>query len=236
MTCIISLSARSGLAQTTADRAAAQAQFDAAMVLMEAGEYAKACPKLAASHQLDAQLGTQFNLGACYEKLGRFASAWINFREVADKTEVRGQQARSKLARERATALEPRLNKLRIAISGEAPEGLVVLRGGEAMSDAGLDTDVAVDAGKHLIEVRAPGHVSWSTEIEVAGEGKALTVRVPALVKLPPPPVPAPLPAPPAPTVVAPDVGALASCSAHRCPGGRWRGPRAARGGHWFWG
>src|SRR6476620_2846381 len=64
-------------------RAAAQALFDSARTLMAQGNFNDACPKLEESQRLDPGVGTQFNLAVCYEAIGRNASAWSLFLEVA---------------------------------------------------------------------------------------------------------------------------------------------------------
>ena len=65
--------ARPAVAQSTSDKAAAQAQFDEARKLLKMGDTAAACDKLAESQRLEPAVGTLLNLATCYEKLGRTA-------------------------------------------------------------------------------------------------------------------------------------------------------------------
>jgi Flp pilus assembly protein TadD len=65
------------------DKAAAEAQFVKAKKLMKDGKTAEACEAFAKSQELDPQLGTRYNLGICYQQLGKTASAWVLFRDVA---------------------------------------------------------------------------------------------------------------------------------------------------------
>ena len=90
--CLASCLCAAGLASVTSDaraqarpedRAAAESLFSDARRLMQAGDYEQACPKLEASRRLEPGLGTTLNLGDCYEKLGRTASAWGEFRGAA---------------------------------------------------------------------------------------------------------------------------------------------------------
>ena len=70
-------SARTSLAQTSAaDKATAQALYDEGKRLMDAGQYAQACPKFAESARLDPSSGVELALGLCYEGQGKIASAW----------------------------------------------------------------------------------------------------------------------------------------------------------------
>src|SRR5579883_3437679 len=97
------------------DAAAAEQLFDEAKQLIASGHYAEACPKLEQSQKLDAGLGTQFHLADCFQHLGRTATAWALFREVASEARASGQTARGRVAKDRADALEPFLSKLAIA-------------------------------------------------------------------------------------------------------------------------
>ena len=72
-------------AARAADTAAAQSLFSDARKLMLAGNFADACPKREESEKLDPGMGTLYNLGDCYEHVGKTASAWAAFDEVANE-------------------------------------------------------------------------------------------------------------------------------------------------------
>ena len=109
-------------AQTSAqDRATAEALFQEAKKLKAAEEYDAACPKFAASQKLDPALGTLLNLADCHEQQGLTASAWAEFLEAATLARRAGQAERAKVAKERATALEGRLTRLKGGGGREGP-------------------------------------------------------------------------------------------------------------------
>ncbi len=150
---------------------------------MTAGNYAEACPKFEASQQLDPGLGTMLNLAECYEKTGRTASAWAEYREAIPLARAAGSKARQDLATERARALEERLSTLTIrAMSGEPTDAqLEVRRDGVALQAAELGAPIPVDPGEHLIEATAPGKAPWSSKVQVGPDAAKVSVDIPAL-------------------------------------------------------
>lgn len=194
-------------APKTGDAAAAQALFYEGRALAQKGRHAEACPKFEESLRLDYGIGTEFNLADCNEKLGKIATAWSGFLNVAANAKARNQTQREQVARDRARALEPRLPKLLIDVAKPVP-GLEVKRDGVVVGSAAWGTPVPVDPGVHEIVATAPGKEKLETKIE-ATEGKIARVTIRPLapnkvaakapVVLPPPP-PVVLP-PPAPVV-----------------------------------
>src|SRR5947207_13365705 len=131
-------------AQPSAEtKAAADAVFDEGKKLVAAGDFEHGCQKFEASLRLFDQLGTRLNLGDCYEKAGRTASAWAEFRETASVAEKRGDN-RASYARSRADALAPKLTRLSVTVKTRVP-GLIVRRDGNPISPELFDTAVPVD-------------------------------------------------------------------------------------------
>ena len=177
--------AGSAMAQSAADKAAAEQLFNEARTLMTKKKYSDACPKFEASLKLDPALGTRLNLANCYEENGQLASAWGMYREAEDLAQKTNEPKRVKFARDRAKALEPRLPRLVIKAPAEdAVPGLTVVRDGTAIDRAVFDTAIYVDPGERTIEASAPGFKPFSTKV-VAVEGKKLTVEIPALEREP---------------------------------------------------
>jgi serine/threonine-protein kinase len=162
------------------DPATATMLFEQGRQLAAAGRYGEACPKFEESQRLDPGIGTQFHLADCYEHTGRVASAWALFLDVASTAGGTGQEARENLARKRATALEPKLSKLTVAVPQAAP-GLEVHRNGEALAAVLWSSAVPVDAGSYTVEATAPGRKRWSTVAAVGPDGASVTVTVPPL-------------------------------------------------------
>jgi len=167
-------------AQSGDDAAAGRALFAEARKLAAAGKYADACPKFEESLRLNRGIGTQFNLADCLERIGRTASAWGHFLEVAAAARASGQTERETVARERAAALEPKLPRLEIQVDDQI-EGLEVKRDGVVVGAAAYRTAMPVDPGKHTIVAAAPGRKSWSSEVVVPAGPGTVSARVPEL-------------------------------------------------------
>ena len=177
-----------------ASLALAEALFDQGVKMMGEERYAEACPKLAESLRLDVGIGTMLWLADCYGKVGKTASAWAQFREAAWTAEKQND-ARVKLARQRASELEPQLSKI-VVIVPRPVDGLEVLRDGGVLRSVAWGTEVPVDPGEHTVVVSAPKKKTWQTTVVLLASQRLLAVTVPALEDLVPVLVPAPAPAP----------------------------------------
>jgi len=174
-------------AQSAADQAEARALFDDGVRLYADGHYAAACAKLEASLRLYAGIGTRGKLAECYEKVGRTASAWAMYQEVAVLAGRAGNATRAQFAQQRAAALQPQLSHLTIALppASDVP-GLVVERDGQAVDHGAMGSPVPVDPGRLDFRISAPGRVAQTAQIDVA-PGAAVTFTVPTLAQAPAP-------------------------------------------------
>jgi hypothetical protein len=198
----VTLAAPSAMAQSSS--AQARTLFREARRLMEKDRFTAACPKLEESLRLDPGMGTQFNLAHCWEKIGRTASAWGMFLDVAAAAKQSGQRKREKAALQRAEALEPKLSRLRIDVLDPAP-GMTVLRAGEEVGQGAWGAAMPIDPGTYAIEARAPGKHDWSGDVTVTEAAQTVPLEIPALEDIAPVVVEAP--EPPPPPVVAEDKG-----------------------------
>ena len=137
-----------------ADVAAAQALFEQGRSLMARERPQDACPKFEESQRLDPALGTEFNLANCYEKIGKLASAYALYTEVAATARATGQQQREEVARQRAEAVKPKLTKLVIVAPPGSAGQLRVERDGREIGEAQWGFPVPVDPGP-----QAPPHL-----------------------------------------------------------------------------
>ena len=196
LTAGVVLSASPGKARADETKAvAAETLFNEGRALLDKGRFEEACERFARSQQIDPAVGTLLNLGECYEKLDKVASAWGAYRQAAALAVTRNDERRASLARTAAANVEPRLARLAISVEN-APPGLVVTRNGTPVAAAAFDTPVPVDAGPQVVVASAPEKKPWTTTIGVRA-GATSTVRVPplepdssAVVVTPPPPPP----------------------------------------------
>src|SRR5262249_18453947 len=148
--------------------------------LIREGRPAEACPKFEAALRLAQTLGTRLNLADCYRRVGRTASAWVEFRGAANLAEL-AHDEREGFARERVAELEKTVARLPARLApGAAVGGLEIRRDGSAVARALLDAGVPVDPGAHVVQASAPGRTDWSSKVTV-GEGASVTVDVPVL-------------------------------------------------------
>jgi hypothetical protein len=203
---------------TSEERVAARTLFEEGRALMKKQQFAQACPKLEESQRLDPGIGTLFNVADCYEGLGRVASAWTTFLDVAEASQRLGESDRARVAKGRADALAPRLPRVRITVN--AHPGVKVTLDHKPFAAQLVDTPVPIDPGDHVVTADAAGKKHWENRFRAVPLTSG-TVVVPVLEDeaLPPPPAtvsvaPAPLPPPPPPPAAPP-------------PASRWQVPVA---------
>jgi hypothetical protein len=204
------------------DQATARTLFNDARELMKTGHYDQACPKLEAANKLYSGSGILLNLGDCYEHIGRTASAWTEFGEAASAAERLGRAVDLAEAHRRQSAIEPKLSRLSIHVSKEAP-GMLLKRDGTALDHGAWGTAIPVDPGPHAVSAEASGYVAWASTVNVTDLGKTVTVEVPELQPAPAPPAPPPPPAPAATEAPAPAPAAATTETPHY-----WTGRRVA--------
>jgi hypothetical protein len=162
------------------DPVAAEALFRAARAASDRGDYTSACAQFDESNRLDPAVGTMFNLAACDEQLGKIASAWQLFREVAQR--LPPGDDRIAIANRRARALEPKLPSISLQAAA-LPSGTSVLRDGIELGTASLGLPLPFDPGDHVIVVKSPGRADRRYEVTAAvGQSRELALEVGAVL------------------------------------------------------
>ncbi|MEP7049753.1 MAG: hypothetical protein ABJB12_05340 [Pseudomonadota bacterium] len=157
------------------DPAAAEALFREGRSAAQKKDFTTACAKFRESNRLDPAVGTVFNIADCEEKLGRLATSWTLFREVAQR--LPNEDDRRAIANDRARALEARVPTLNIHLTPSNRTDVVVRRDGVQLGAASLDTALPVDPGEHTVFVQASGTVNVVFTSRV-GEGEHASLSV----------------------------------------------------------
>jgi hypothetical protein len=183
---IVTFASRASWAQPAA---VAEEAFREGKRLMAKGDYTAACARFEESQHLDPAPGTQLNLGDCYEKAGRTASAWNAFVAAKAAAERAGQASRAEEANRRATSLEPRLSRIVITVV-TPPPGIELRLDGNPLG-ALVSLGIPIDPGPHVVSATAAGYAEWSQRVEIARDAPSRTeVRVELVEAATPPPAP----------------------------------------------
>ncbi|MBK6516338.1 MAG: hypothetical protein IPG04_20095 [Polyangiaceae bacterium] len=162
------------------DKERARVLFDEGRQLMTDGKIAEACAKFGESQKVRPGIGTLYNLADCNEKLGKTATAFKLFEEVAERTKAALQEDRMKKAQERLAVLEPKLMKIRLAVPAGGKVKSVTLDG-ETVDPEDFNKAIPADPGEHTIiaiTVKDDGEPFEET-VELDEEGKTMTVAIP---------------------------------------------------------
>jgi hypothetical protein len=159
----------------------AEKLFNEGRKQLREGQFAMACEKFAASHALDASVGTLLNLGECNEKQDRLATALGFYRDAATLAAGRNDAERVELAHKRAAQVEPRVIHLTVAVLGASASKVEVRLDGTAVPLSSRGNPLAIDAGLHTVTASTPEGRRWSTPVVASEDGSSLRVEVPAL-------------------------------------------------------
>jgi hypothetical protein len=183
VTLLASLAPRLALAEEAPRTARAEELFREGKALLGEHDYARACPLLAASYDLDPGTGVLLALAICHEGDGKLASASAEYKAAAERANAEGRADRERVARDRALALEPRLSTLTVAPSSEAwiVNDFVIRRSGVVLERGVWHTPVALDGGEYVIEASGSGKKTWRTHVLVAASGERRTIAIPPL-------------------------------------------------------
>jgi hypothetical protein len=170
---------------------AAQALFERGRQLMLEHRYQEACEKLAESQRLEAAVGTQLNLAFCYEKIGKYASAYVEYHNALAISVRANDAPRITLAQQRINALDPKLSRLIISLNDSTKlPGLWVKLDGTTLGLSALNSPIPVDLGVHEVEAGADSKLVSRVSLDVSEHGNTVTANVPQLENAPSAPPP----------------------------------------------
>lgn len=151
--------------------------------LMAEEKFELACAKFKAAHDLDrTATGTLLNLALCHERIGRTATAWAEFRQVAAESADK-REDRVALAREHEAKLLPLLSHLRIVVppAARAPGLVISLDDGKLIPEASWGTDLPMDPGAHVVHASAPARLPADLAVTIDEKADRKLVTVPVL-------------------------------------------------------
>ena len=172
---ITALTPAAARAQSKDDAARADAAFTTGKRLLQHGNEAEACAHFAESKHLAPGVGVTLYLADCYQRLGRVASAWTEFQSAEALARDRNDK-RAEVARLRARALEPRLERLTVRVASSASSLDVSLDGRPLAPDA-WGTAMPVDPGDHVVVARS-GSRHREFEVHVDAEKPSAEVTI----------------------------------------------------------
>lgn len=167
-------------------KAGAEALFEEGVALSDKGQWPDACKKFEASQSLDVAVGTLLRLADCYERIGRFASAWARFREARSLAQAQAMPDRERIATLRADALDQKMARITIKVPATMPAGFEVVMGDTLVPRASWGSAMPVDAGNTVVTASAPGYLPFRRQVAVPEVGGArLIVIIPTLEAAP---------------------------------------------------
>jgi hypothetical protein len=168
------------LAAQADPKADAIALFDQGIKDLEAGNFEPACKELAASLALYDDSGTKGALAECQTSLGKVASAWKLWRDLAVTAPAADLRAD---AEAKAVALEAQLPRYVLRLDGPALSGLVITVN-DTVVDPSLSVPLPIDPPTMVVTARAPDHEPWTQTFAVS-QGTTTSVEIPPLREVP---------------------------------------------------
>jgi hypothetical protein len=176
-----------------ATQARADALFAAGKQLRDAGAYEDACSKFSQTAELAPGIGVSMYLADCYQRMGRTANAWSEFRKAEQMARERND-SRVDVAKGRADALEAKLAHLTLGVADAAKHpGLTITVDGMVVQADYWNAPLPSDPGTRAIRIDEPGQSSRTMSVQLA-EGANVTAPVytPAAAPAPAAPIAAP--------------------------------------------
>jgi hypothetical protein len=177
---VVALLSTPGIAVAQGNVSVAEGLFRDGRELMEKGDYAAACAKLAESQRLDPSAGTVLNLASCQNKQGKIASAWASYLVAARLARTQNRANLAEEAKQRAAELEPKVSYLKVVLAERVP-GIQVKIDEVTLESAALGSKIPVDPGERNVSISAPGHKAAAMKVSIGAEHDSQTLNVPKL-------------------------------------------------------
>jgi hypothetical protein len=158
----------------------AEALFEDAQRLLEAGNVHEACAKFAESQRDDPGLGTLLHLALCHEREGKTATAWAEFEDAQAQAHRRREFDREALAHTHAAALAQSVDRIVLGMAAP-PTDLTIAVDGTDLGAGTLGTPLPLDPGRHVIEASAPGKQSRAVTVSLGASGNTERIDLPDL-------------------------------------------------------
>jgi hypothetical protein len=170
----------------TRNPAVATELFNAGRDLMKAGNFAAACPKLAASLTLDPKVGTMARLAECEEKVGQIVNARAHWSQAVNLARAEHDD-RLPLVESEFKLLDAVVPKLDVELGANPPAGASLHLDGTDLGFATFGIPIPIGPGTHSVTVTAQGKQDWTRSLEAQANGAVTRLDVPALVDAPGP-------------------------------------------------
>jgi hypothetical protein len=147
-------------------RGAARADYAAARILYEDGDFAGALTKLESAYAASKDPRLLWNMAACEKALRHYASVIDRLeRYLKEGAALIGEEER-KATRELVDTVRGFVNELRLDVR---PGGVDVLVDGARVATTPLDKPLWVDMGRRKLRFEKAGFVPYETEMELSG-------------------------------------------------------------------
>lgn len=155
-------------------RGAARADYAAARILYEDGDYAGAYTKLEAAYRASKDPRLLWNMAACEKALRHYASVMnLLERYLSESGALIGDDERQ-ATRDLVATVREFVNELTLDVQ---PEGVDVYVDGVKAATTPLAGPLRVDMGRRVLRFQRPGFVPHEREMDLAG-GKSVAVQV----------------------------------------------------------
>lgn len=150
--------------------------------LMATHDYTAACAKFEESQSIAPSIAASLDLGACYEKGGKLASAWNAYKSAAAAAVSAHQKAHAQTAHKAMARVESKMSRITINVPDNArASGLEVRLDGNAVDSSDFGNALPKDGGSHDVEATASGKKPWKKHVDLDASGQTVAVDVPAL-------------------------------------------------------